>query len=71
MLMMVVVSEVHVVLVYFTLHVRVSVHLNKDLDHVYLASTDSNLEGTFSILHREIRRTGVTKHVTGSGIYNL
>ena len=33
-LMMVVVSEVHVVLVYFTLHVTVSVHLNKDLDHI-------------------------------------
>ena len=34
MLMMVVVSEVHVVLDYFTLYVRVSVHLNKDFDYV-------------------------------------
>ena len=29
-----VVSEVHVVLVYLTLHVQVSVHLSEDLDHV-------------------------------------
>ena len=33
-LMMVVVSEVHVVLVYFTLHMQVSVYLNEDVDHV-------------------------------------
>ena len=33
-LMMVVISEVHVVLVYFTLHVEVSIHLNVDLNHV-------------------------------------
>ena len=33
-LVMVVVSEVHVVLVYFTLHVQVSVRLNDDFDHV-------------------------------------
>ena len=33
-LVMVVISEVHVVLVYFTLYVQVSVHLNEDLDHV-------------------------------------
>ena len=33
-LVIVVVSEVHVVLAYLTLHVRVSVRLNEDLDHV-------------------------------------
>ena len=33
-LVTVVVSEVHVVLVYLTLHVRVLVHSNEDLDHI-------------------------------------
>ena len=33
-LIMVVISEVHVVLVYFTLHVQISIHLNEELDHI-------------------------------------
>ena len=55
MLIMVVISEVHVVLVYLILHVTVSVHLNKDLDHIKVSFTNSNLEGRFSILHGETK----------------
>ena len=51
--MAVVVCEVHVVLVYFMLHVQVSILLNEDLDHIYVPFADSNLEGGFPMLHRE------------------
>ena len=34
MFMVVVIGKLHIVLIYFILHVKVSIQLNEDLDHI-------------------------------------